>query len=230
MLPSLLLSALATLGPWPTPPPPVDLTTIDRRIAREPAYRSKAPKYCLLVFGPEARTRVWLVLDGDTLYVDRDGSGDLTQQGKAVPFSNGWANLGDVAEADGRARHTRLRLSRFGDGVRLQVTAGGKRLTYVGFDDADRLRFADRAAEAPVVHIDGPLTMRLYDQPPVFVPGRATELNVSVGTPGLGKGTFAAIQSCAILNCRVAPVAEVSFPHCDPGREPLRVRVSIADD
>ncbi len=56
----------------------------DRTIGKEPAYRSKAPKYGLLVFGPEGKDRVWLVLDGDTLYVDRNGSGDLTEPGKKV--------------------------------------------------------------------------------------------------------------------------------------------------
>ena len=61
-----------------------DLHHIDRTIAREPAYKSKAVKYALLVFGPDAGTRVWLVLDGDTLYVDRNGNGDLTEPGKKV--------------------------------------------------------------------------------------------------------------------------------------------------
>jgi hypothetical protein len=61
-----------------------DLTKIDRTIRKEPAYRSGAPKYCLLAFGPKAKTRVWLVLDGDTLYVDRNGDGDLTGAGEAV--------------------------------------------------------------------------------------------------------------------------------------------------
>jgi hypothetical protein len=56
-----------------------DLTKLDRAIKREPVYQTKAPRYCLLVFGPEARTRVWLVLDGDVLYVDRNGNGDLTE-------------------------------------------------------------------------------------------------------------------------------------------------------
>jgi hypothetical protein len=54
-----------------------DLAKIDRVIRKEPAYKSK-PKYCLLVFGPEVKERVWLVLDGDTLYVDKNGNGDLT--------------------------------------------------------------------------------------------------------------------------------------------------------
>src|SRR5438067_1165710 len=60
-----------------------DLSKIDRSITREPAYKGK-PKYCLLVFGPEAKTKVWLVLDGDTLYVDRNGNGDLTENGERV--------------------------------------------------------------------------------------------------------------------------------------------------
>src|SRR5437867_4405005 len=61
-----------------------DLASIDRIIKKEPAYRTGKPKYCLLVFGPEAKTRVWLVQDGDTLYVDRNGNGDLTEEGEKV--------------------------------------------------------------------------------------------------------------------------------------------------
>src|SRR5437762_3210437 len=58
-----------------------DLGKIDRTIRKEPAYQSKTPKYCLLVFGPQAKDRVWLVLDGDVLYVDRQANGDLTGPG-----------------------------------------------------------------------------------------------------------------------------------------------------
>jgi hypothetical protein len=65
-----------------------DLSKIERVLVKEPAYRSK-PKYCLLVFGPEAKTRVWLVQDGDTLYVDRNGTGDLTEAGKKVVAEKG---------------------------------------------------------------------------------------------------------------------------------------------
>jgi hypothetical protein len=61
-----------------------DLSKIDRTIRKEPAYATKAPRYCLLIFGPEAANRVWLVQDGDTLYVDRNGNGDLTEAGEKV--------------------------------------------------------------------------------------------------------------------------------------------------
>src|SRR5262245_37055954 len=57
---------------------------IDRTLGKEPVYQTKAPKYGLLVFGPQGKDRVWLVLDGDTLYVDRNGNGDLTDPGEKV--------------------------------------------------------------------------------------------------------------------------------------------------
>src|SRR6516164_5027781 len=78
-----LISTLLVVGNTAVTTWRADLTKIDRTIAKEPAYKSK-PKYCLLVFGSEAKTRVWLVLDGDALYVDRNGNGDLTEPGEKV--------------------------------------------------------------------------------------------------------------------------------------------------
>jgi hypothetical protein len=58
--------------------PLVDLTRIDRSIAREPEYRSE-PHYALVVIGLEAEHKSWLVMDGDDiLYFHRNGDGDLT--------------------------------------------------------------------------------------------------------------------------------------------------------
>jgi hypothetical protein len=92
-----------------------DLSQINRVIAKEPAYHSK-PRYCLLVFGPEAKTRVWLVQDGDTLYVDRNGNGDLTEPSKKVQAEKRDAadegtytfNIGKIC--DGRRVHEELAL------------------------------------------------------------------------------------------------------------------------
>jgi hypothetical protein len=42
-----------------------DLAKVDRSIKKEPAYQSKSPKYCLVVIGPEAKTRIWLVRGPD---------------------------------------------------------------------------------------------------------------------------------------------------------------------
>src|SRR5438874_3418987 len=82
-----------------------DLKSIERKIAKEPAYAGK-PKYCLLVFGPEARTRIWLALDGDKLYVDKNGNGDLTDDGPPI-----------AAKVDGEFQN--FRVSELRDGSRL---------------------------------------------------------------------------------------------------------------
>lgn len=75
-----------------------DLTKIERTIRKEPTYQSKQPRYCLLVFGPEAKFRVWLVLDGKTLYVDRNGNGDLTEDGEKIAAKKGLDIFGEDGE------------------------------------------------------------------------------------------------------------------------------------
>src|SRR3954453_14170647 len=85
-----------------------DLAAARRPPAKEPAYKNP-PRYCLLVFGPEAKTAVWLVQDGDTLYVDRNGNGDLTDAGERVALKQGSKDFrqfeaGDLA--DGPRSHT----------------------------------------------------------------------------------------------------------------------------
>src|SRR5207244_1492585 len=107
---------LSTLAFFPLIAAPLlaaDLSKVDRTIAKEPAYQTK-PKYCLLVFGPEAQHRVWLVLDGDTLYVDRNGNGDLTEPGEKVAAEKGEGaeegeytfKVGDIR--DGQRLHKEL--------------------------------------------------------------------------------------------------------------------------
>lgn len=88
---------------------PTVLSRIDRTIGKEPAYQSGAPRYCLLAFGPEAKFRVWLVQDGDVLYVDRNGNGDLTEPGERIEKKQGeagsWRWEG-IELTDGPRKHT----------------------------------------------------------------------------------------------------------------------------
>ena len=81
-----LLLALFGLSVSPVSAQPPE---IDRTIRKEPVYQTKTPMYGLLAFGPESKDRVWLVLDGATLYVDRNGNGDLTASGKKVLAAKG---------------------------------------------------------------------------------------------------------------------------------------------
>src|SRR5262249_40647795 len=69
-----------------------DLAHIDRKIAKEPQYQNK-PKYALAVLGPEAQFKVWLVSDGDVLYVDKNGNGDLTEAAERFVRKEGGQEL-----------------------------------------------------------------------------------------------------------------------------------------
>ena len=99
----LIVGAAAVLGlgcssPAPDPQPGVDLAKTDRTLRKEPSYQFQ-PKYTLLVFGPWAKQRAWVVLDsrvtGDfqqvrgLLYVDRNGDGDLTGPGERIGLKKG---------------------------------------------------------------------------------------------------------------------------------------------
>jgi hypothetical protein len=79
-----MLAAMAWLVLMAPASAAVDLGRIDRSVGKEPTYTSKQPQYCLLVFGPEATVRVWAVLDGDLLYLDRNGNSNLTDPGDRV--------------------------------------------------------------------------------------------------------------------------------------------------
>src|SRR5262249_14023785 len=78
----LLFGLLLVGGAGAADPP-----KIDRTIRKEPAYKT-TPTYGLLLLGKEGRTRIWIVRDHDTLYVDRNGNGDLTEPGEAIRFAD----------------------------------------------------------------------------------------------------------------------------------------------
>jgi hypothetical protein len=208
---------------WVVPVDGGDLRKIDRTIAKEPGYQGK-PKYCLLVFGPEAKTCVWLVLAGDTLYVDRNGNGDLTETGKRFPLVQDeyarkvgrrvW-EVGDIATLAGKVAYTGLSVCEVpeaasrvpglgvGHGIAVNVPTGGTRVpqcagAFAYAHHGFRLRFAARRQDAPVVHFGGPLRMVLL-RPERLTTGMKAgvtyDLEARVGTPGLGKDAAALIDS-----------------------------------
>jgi hypothetical protein len=261
----LLLTSAAGAADW---------TKLDRTIVREPTYISKNPRYCLLVFGREAGTRVWLVADGDFLYVDRNGNGDLTGPDKRVRFSAfrpaGLPTVAEQREADagtlfdGKLRHEHLRViqqrvkkdftprehweeelkalaGREADpvlyGVSLSVEVrprpgdpiplAGRINQSAGMDGAGFLQFAGSPKEAPVVHFAGALHMGLHAPQRLWLGPGGCDFQAVVGTPGLGKGTFASVGYFGLIADDVKPVVEVEFPPGTAGASPLTARFPL---
>jgi hypothetical protein len=227
----------------------IDLSKIERTIRKEPVYKGK-PKYWLLVFGPKAKTRVWLVLDGDVLYVDRNGDGDLTGAGKRIeangksptflrfefpiPSSNGKTQYGrtEVHIRRGGQIYVHLMEPWYLEQVTvLDPPRAGE--SAEGAAIAPPL--AGRPQDAPIIHLDGPLHLQLIngssDKAGNFHPSngfvrgdKPCPFLVRVVTPGLGKHVYAALN----FRPKAPPaVAEIVFPNRDPAGKPIVVKVPV---
>jgi hypothetical protein len=193
---------------------PDDLSKIDRAIAKEPAYQTQSPKYCLLVFGLKAETRVWLVLDGDVLYVDRNGNGDLTEASERVELDIEASKKIKV----GGGQYKGMNVFNIGKvaGLKLQLDFWVVNDAYVPEDNESELLKKHRQqckkygwanatlwrmardgsrAQIPVIlcprpehaqisHLKGPLTFQLRSVKELEH-GAESEFDVRIGTPGL---------------------------------------------
>jgi hypothetical protein len=229
----------------PLPVTATDLSKIDRTIGKEPAYESK-PKYCLVVYGPEATTRIWLVLDDNVLYTDRNGDGDLTDKHERILKTNSFEV--SVPERQGVGSFS-LRVAvtpgRDGEDTFGQIWCRPTKrnaLTespsqppwYQKIDGV--LAFADRPQDAPIVHFAGRLTLTVLDwhkprQPRQFVRGKENEFSILLGTPVFG-GKHEAFATVDEGYARVAgpgnfPVAEVEFSGKDLGAKPAVTRAKM---
>jgi hypothetical protein len=213
--------------------PAADLAALRRPPVKEPRYESGSPRYCLLAFGPEAAARVWLVIDGRTLYADRNGDGDLTDPGerkKALTWGGPDGTLfefGNLTRLGGKKVDLTIRYRAEGADA-VGVTLGGEPYQTADHDGEGALHFAARPGQAPIIHIGGPLHFILVGNP-AFRRGHGGQiLTVRLGSQGLGKGTFALFAHDS-LPAELHPVAEIEFPSRAGAGAPLMARVDLTE-
>ena len=226
------LSALAALAVSTATLVAADSTKIDRRIAKEPAYQSRSPKYCLLVFGAEAKTRVWLVLDGDTLYVDRNANGDLTEANERIKRNGKKFEAGEITERAGKAKYAHLRVLPLDLPEKEQEPLCMVSLEVRGkYRQYGCVSSADRPKDAPVLWFDGSLTMGFAD------PNRqalergdtGSQINAWIGTPSPAKQRLATVylEHSQGVPTDIHPIASVAFPNRDPKGKPITITVML---
>jgi hypothetical protein len=213
----------------------VDLQTIDRTIRKEPVYQSK-PTYCLLVFGPDASTRVWLVQDGERIYVDANANGDLTEpsesfapskreefttqvDNKPAPYRTLIYSLGRIVPADKSGPHTEFKLTRYQIGnppanYVLSLKVNGEMPQFAGWAPI----FTRKKEEATVIHFGGPVIVQPLRHKELSLSTNNLELHLRFATPGLGKQSFASLGYEAVP-AKIHPVAEIQWP-ARPGSAP----------
>jgi len=222
------LSALAVLAVSTATAIAADSIDIDRRIAKEPVYQSKPPKYCLLVFGAEAKTRVWLVLDGDTLYVDRNANGDLTEADERVTRDGREFEAGEITDLAGKSKYTHLRLK--------QLDLPEKEHVWmISLEVRDKLRqygivqFADRPEVAPRLHFDGRLTMGYPDSQVLGRGDTGSQINAWIATPSPATQRDATVylDHSQGVPSDLHPIATIEFPSQDPKGRPITITVVL---
>lgn len=241
-----VLSVLATAA---TGASAADLSKIDRAIRKEPNYKGK-PQYALLLFGPEAKTRVWVVKDGETLYVDRDGDGDLTGKDEVFalncpnPQLKGFGHLSDckieIRDPDKQSRYLITGISIYPednkptDTPHLMANVDIKgRLSYRQYCDAKMDEKPDKAALA---HFHGALTVEPrtinwkltpeWSRLPIGDP--PGDIHAVVGTMDAERGCWVVVRSDDLPR-DLHPAVEVEYPTSKTGgaikeRYPLKER------
>jgi hypothetical protein len=127
----------------------------------------------------------------------------------------------EITERDGAKHHVTFRRTSTGVGLASRSHGG----QYVGATYRDDLVFAARPQDAPIVHLNGPLTFLLVDPPRKWSPGESVDLVVLFGTPGLGKGTFAYM----IHDFKPRPTADIEFPASKRGEAPMAVKLVLKE-
>lgn len=215
-----------------------DLAKVERKIGREPKYQNQ-PLYALIVFGSGLNPRVWMVLDGDTLYVDRNGNGDLTEPGESTKLENRNTDPASFEAVEIKASDNVQRKLRVWVYNWLARDKDRKLEPALSISDRDQRSYGawggwdspavwgSRPEVAPIFHVGGPLEMG-FEQPARLVfrkssPGML-ELKVGVGTPGIGTGSFTHLKywDDAIPE-KAQPTAVLEFPNKESGGPPIRI-------
>jgi hypothetical protein len=181
-----------------------DFSRVDRTIKSEPKY-DNTPKYALLLLGSEGKVRLWMALDkvvgDDVVYIDRDGDGQLGEDGERfVAAKDEWNN---VVARIGKIEFPAEKLTL--EDVRVQTQSphvarpsldvsfrlNGKVSVYAG----QSAEWAAAPEKAPILHADpfGLLSF-LYTGEKEMALGEEGKVTLNVGTPGWGPSTFSVVD------------------------------------
>jgi hypothetical protein len=217
------------------------LDAVPRAIVKEPTYRTK-PGYCLLVFGSADKTPIWLVEDGDILYVDRNGDGDLTEPGKAVraggphrfttladgrlvPYRDLKYRIGSIGPTGGN-QHAEFEVIRAQQGhdAPIYVISGmvnGTSKQYAGWG----LSLAPSRDTAPILHFGGLLLPEAVRVDRLKIGKPDQELHVRFYTPGVGRSSTVSLGNEAVPP-NIHPIGEITWPG---GSVPPKSVVSLSE-
>lgn len=241
------MAVLIALVTGLTPAAAADLSKIDRTIGKEPKYKNK-PKYGLFVFGPEAKLHVWIVQDGETLYVDRNGDGDLTGKDERyilefpneTKTGNGYlrdCNI-EIRDGDKKTRYVIMAIGSYPENDK--ADSERSLIAYVNLKGQVAHRQYCSAKldadprKAAIAHYQGPLTIE-----PQMIRWKLTpelsclpfgdspgDIYALVGTMDAERGCWVVVRSDDLPK-DLHPVVEVEFPAKKAGDTSIKKRYCL---
>jgi hypothetical protein len=217
----------------------LDYDQVDRKLINEPAYVSKAPKYALLLFGRDARVRVWVVADGQAVYVDRNGDGDITAKDEHFGKIADCRNI-ELADPDGGTRFVISGMSTYGEGnpPRPHLMANVEIKGSARYEQYCDAAMGDSPREAAIAHFHGPLTIGpqtiSWKVPPklALVTGeKPVDLRAMIGTMSAKHGCWVVVRThngkAPAFPKDVFPVVDIEFPSDTKGGPLLKERYPL---
>jgi hypothetical protein len=204
-----------------------------------PAHRADKPLHAQLLFGKEGRLRVWAVMEGKALRLERDGD-PKTQVGNFASV----VDCKDVKldDPDGKTHYVINRVSDHEEkkptprrSLMFNVTIEGP-VTCRQYCDVE---LSERQEGAAVAHFHGPLTAQpvtiLWKIPPGLAldPEGETDVRMLVGTLDAKSRCWTVVYSHngekSAFAEGVHPRLEVEWPTGKAGEKPLREEVSLKE-
>ena len=190
-------------------------------LIKEPKYES-APKYCLLVLGRSGDVKVWMVEDGQKLFVDRNANGDLTDDGPPIEPSKvrnlsanqrDFSYLLDAITPTNGSRHLHFDLRRWNygatnDSYGLSLSVDGQLPLYAGWFGTF---WSAQCAAAPVVHFGGKFTPKLLRFKEFTIGAGPRRLSLGFMNPGSGAGAESRLSIEAVPSYFV-PKLTIDWP------------------
>jgi hypothetical protein len=200
----------------------VDYEKIDRTILKEPKYKTDSPRYALLLFGPEAKLKAWLVFDGETVYFDRNMDGDLTGTDERFDGPEKYEDLNNLSidDPDGKTTYFVQGFAEY-KSSEAPGSWASVRVKITGLVNCRQYCHADLwndPKKTAIAHFHGPLTAgpvtNNWEIPShvKFITGdKPFRIDASIGT-------FNAKYQCWVAVCNYAEkgAEKSAFPGCFP--------------